>query len=384
MTGRMHFDRTIFNEDHEQFRTTVNRFFHSEVLPRREEFEEAGIVDREIWLKAGSLGLLGPLMPEEYGGSGLDVSYATLVIEEQARAGLSGPGFMMHSNIVMPYILNYGTEAQKRQWLPKGASGEAVMGIGMTEPGTGSDLQAIKTTARREGDEYVIKGSKIFITNGISADLIVMACKTDPTQGAKGVSLILVETDRPGFRKGRNLKKLGMKLQDTAELFLDDVRVPVSNLLGEEGRGFYYMMQELAWERLINSIWCVATCEAAIGYTTAYTRERSAFGKKIFEFQNTRFTLAQLVTETEIGRVFVDRCVAQMLEGELDPATAAMAKYWTSDLQGRVLDACLQLFGGYGYMWEYEICRAFADARINRIWGGTNEIMKEIIARNIP
>ena len=371
MTGKMHFDRTIFNDDHEQFRTTVSRFFRNEVLPRREEFEEAGIVDREIWLKAGSLGLLGPLMPEAYGGSGLDVSYATLVIEEQARAGLSGPGFMMHSNIVMPYILNYGTEAQKREWLPKGASGEAIMGIGMTEPGTGSDLQAIKTTARREGEEYVIKGSKIFITNGISADLIVMACKTDPTQGAKGVSLFLVETNRPGFRKGRNLKKLGMKLQDTAELFLDDVRVPAENLLGEEGRGFYYMMQELAWERLITAIWCVATCEAAIG-------------KKVFEFQNTRFTLAQLVTETEIGRVFVDRCLGQMLEGELDPATAAMAKYWTSDLQGRVLDACLQLFGGYGYMWEYEICRAFADARINRIWGGTNEIMKEIIARSIP
>lgn len=379
----MHLPRNIFTDEHEQFRESVRRFFEETLIPKREEYDEKGIVDRSVWLGAGRLGMLGPTMPEEFGGLGLDRRFAAVAVEEQARAGLSGPGFLLHSNIVMPYILNYGTEEQKRAWLPKGASGEAVMAIAMTEPGTGSDLQAIKTTARREGDEYLINGSKIFITNGISADLVIVACKTDPTLGAKGVSLILVEADRPGFRKGRNLKKLGMKSQDTAELFFDNVRVPVSNLLGREGGGFACLMQELAWERLLTAIWCVASCEAAIEKTVAYTRERAAFGKTVFDFQVTKFNLAELVTETEIARVFVDRCIEQMLEGELDSAVAAMAKYSTSELQGKVMDTCLQLFGGYGYMWEYDICRAFADARINRIWGGTSEIMKEIIARRL-
>lgn len=380
----MHLPRKIYNEDHEQFRATVRRFFAEEIVPRRDEFEKAGMVDRATWLKAGELGLLGITLPEEYGGSGLDRSFAALVIEEQARAGLSGPSIMIHSYIVMNYLLNYGTEEQKRYWLPKGISGEAIMAIGMTEPEVGSDLQSVRMTAHRDGDEYVINGSKIFITNGITADMVVMVCKTDPTLGAKGISLILVETNRPGFNKGRNLNKLGMKLQDTAELFLDNVRVPVSNLLGNEGQGFIQLMLELTWERVQSAIWCVATCEKAVEDTVAYTRERRAFGQKIFDYQNTRFKLADLATETEIARVFVDRCIEQMLEGELDSATASMAKYWTSEVQGRVMDECVQLFGGYGYMWEYDICRSFADARVNRIWGGTTEIMKEIIARKLP
>jgi len=379
----MHLPRTLYSQDHDAFRASVKRFFDEELVARREEYEAAGVVDRSVWLNAGRLGMLGPTMPEAYGGLGLDRTYAAIVVEEQARAGLSGPGFLLHSNIVMPYLLNYGTEEQKQTWLPKAASGEAVLAIAMTEPGTGSDLQRIKTTARRDGDDYVINGSKMFITNGISADLVVMVCKTDPSAGAKGISLILVETDRPGFRKGRNLKKLGMKTQDTAELFLDDVRVPVTNRLGDEGQGFVYLMQELPWERLLSAIWCVASCEAAIEKTIAYTQDREAFGQRIFDFQNTRFKLAEVATETEIARVFIDRCVEQIVNGSLDPAVAAMAKYWTSDLQGKVMDECLQLFGGYGYMWEYDICRAFADARINRIWGGTNEIMKEIIARRL-
>jgi len=380
----MHLPRTLYTDDHEQFRTSVRRFLKEELVDHRVKYEAAGIVDRSVWLNAGSLGILGTTMPTVYGGLGLDRSFAAVVVEEQALAGISGPGFMLHSEIVMPYLLNYGTEAQKQMWLPKGASGEAVMAIAMTEPGTGSDLQSIKTTARRDGDEYVINGSKIFITNGISADLVVMVCKTDSSAAAKGTSLILVETNRPGFRKGRNLDKLGMKTQDTAELFLDDVRVPVSNLLGQEGQGFVYLMQELPWERMLSAMWCVASSEAAIDKTIAYTRERTAFGKKIFDFQNTRFKLAELATETEIARVFVDRCVQQLVTGDLDPGVAAMAKYWTSEVQGRVMDACLQLFGGYGYMWEYDICRAFADARINRIWGGTTEIMKDIISRRLP
>lgn len=379
----MKLSRRIVTEDHESFRETVRRFMAEEIIAKQEQAEADGIYDRTAWLKAGELGLLGVAMPEEYGGLGLDYTYSAVVIEEQARAGASGPGFMLHSCMVMPYILKYGSEALKSRWLPRAIRGEAVLSIGMTEPNAGSDLKAIRSTAVRDGDHYVLNGSKIFITNGISADACLVVCKTDPDAGARGISLLLVETDRPGFRKGRNLKKLGMRAQDTAELFFDDVRVPAANLVGEEGQGFAYLMEELAWERLQGSMWCVATCEGAAYKTLAYVNERRAFGKTIFDFQNTRFKLAELFTEIEIARVFVDRCLEDMVAGRLDAGIAAMAKMWTSDVQGRVMDECLQLFGGYGYMWEYDICRGFADARINRIWGGTNEIMKEIISRRL-
>ncbi len=375
--------RKIYNEDHQLFRDQVRRFIEREITPYHAQWEKDGIVPRSAWAKAGEAGLLCSTMPEEYGGAGADRYYSAILIEEFSRAGASGPGFSLHSDIVAPYILTYGTEEQKRTWLPKMAKGEIIGAIAMTEPGTGSDLQGVKTTAVRHGDELVINGQKTFITNGQNADLVILVTKTDPAAGAKGTTLVLVEATRKGFTKGRNLEKLGLKAQDTSELFFDDVRVPVANILGQEGKGFYLLMQELAWERLQIAIGAMAVCEAALEQTVEYTKQRKAFGKSIADFQTTRFKLAELKTEIQVGRVFTDHCIELVVKRELDVATAAMAKYWCSDLQGRVVDECLQLHGGYGFMWEYPIARFYADARVQRIYGGTNEIMKELISRTL-
>jgi acyl-CoA dehydrogenase len=376
-------DRPLFTAEHELFRDTVRKFVEKEVVPHHDRWEEQGHVDRDVWLKAGEAGLLCMTMPEAWGGSGADRIYSAIVIEELARACASGPGFTLHSEIVAPYLLRYGTEEQNRRWLPAMARGERIGAIAMTEPGAGSDLQAIRTTARRDGDHYVIDGSKTYITNGSMCDLVVVVAKTDPTRGAKGTSLLVVEDGTPGFKKGKRLKKLGLKAQDTSELFFDNVRVPASNLLGREGEGFIYLMQELPWERLIIALRSVAAMEAAIEWTLQYVRERKAFGKTVFDFQTTRFKLAELKTQVQVARVFVDRCLELVLAGRLDPAEAAMAKYWCTDVQGKVVDECVQLHGGSGFMLEYPITRAYADARVQRIFGGTNEVMKELIARTL-
>ncbi len=375
--------RTLFSEEHEMFRQSVRRFMERELAPHHEEWEEKGEVPRWAWKKAGEHGFLCVAIPEEWGGVGADRRYSIVLMEEQARLNLTGLGFPLHSDIVAPYIHHYGTTEQKRAWLPKMASGDAVAAIAMTEPGGGSDLQAIRTTAIRDGDDYILSGQKTFITNGQTADLILVACKTDRNEGARGISLVMVEADRAGFERGRRLKKLGTKAQDTSELFFNEVRVPVANRIGEEGKGFAYMMQELAWERMHVGIQAVSCCEAALDWTIDYTRSRQAFGRPVIDFQNSRFTLAEMKTEVQVGRIFLDRCLELVLEGKLDTTTAAMVKLWTSEMQGKVLDACLQLHGGYGFMWEYPITRAFADARVQRIYAGTNEIMKELIGRTL-
>ena len=376
-------ERTLFDHDHEIFRQSVRRFMERELAPHHEEWEEAGQVPRWAWTRAGEQGFLCVAIPEEWGGVGADRRYSIILMEEQARLNLTGLGFALHSDIVAPYIHHYGTAEQKLAWLPKMTSGEYIAGIAMTEPGGGSDLQAIRTTAIRDGDDYVISGQKTFITNGQTADLFLVACKTDRTEGARGISMIVVEADRPGFERGRRLKKLGTKAQDTSELFFNEVRVPVSNLIGEEGKGFGYMMNELAWERMHVGIQAISCCEAALEWTIEYTRNRKAFGKSVIDFQNSRFTLAEMKTEVQVGRVFLDRCLELVLDGKLDTTTAAMVKLWTSEMQGKVLDALLQLHGGYGFMWEYPITRAYADARVQRIYAGTNEIMKELIGRTL-
>ncbi len=375
--------RSVFDEEHNIFRESVRRFYEEHITPHRSEWEKDGHISREAWLEAGRQGLLCMPIPEEYGGLGADKLYSIIMMEEQARAGASGPGFSLHSEIVAPYILNYGTEEQKKKFLPKLVSGEMIGAIAMTEPGAGSDLQGVKTRAVKDGDDYIINGSKTFITNGFMSDLVIVVAKTDPEAGAKGTTLFLVEADQNGFSKGRNLEKLGLKSQDTAELFFDDVRVPASNILGGEGQGFICLMQELAWERLQIAIAAVATMEIVLEETIEYTKERSAFGRNVIQFQNTKFKLAEAKTEVQIARVFVDKCIEELLKGELDVPTAAMAKYWCSDLENKVIDECLQLHGGYGYMWEYRVARAYADARVQRIYGGTNEIMKEIISRSL-
>lgn len=376
-------ERTLFDSDHEIFRDTVRRFVEDEIAPFHAQWEKDGKISREAWLKAGELGLLCASMPEDYGGGGVERTYSVILLEELARAGATGPGFGLHSEIVAPYINSYGSEEQKRKFLPKMAKGEMIGAIAMTEPGTGSDLQGVRTTAIKDGNELVINGAKTFITNGEMSDVVIVVVKTDPDAGAKGISLVLVEADREGFRKGRNLEKIGLKAQDTSELFFDDVRVPMTNLLGEEGKGFIYLMQELAWERLQLSISAVANTEAAVEWTIDYTKQREAFGQPIMDFQNTRFKLAEVKTQATVARAFVDKLIALMLEDKLDAETAAMAKWWTSDTQCKVIDECLQLHGGYGYMWEFPIARAWADARIQRIYAGTNEIMKEIIGRSL-
>jgi len=375
--------RTLFDSDLEGFRDTVRKFLEKEAVPFHPQWEKDGQVDRAIWNKAGEMGFLCPTAPEAYGGLGCDFRYSAVVMEEISRCGCSGIGWPLHSDIVMPYILHWGSEAQKQKYIPKLISGEMVGAIAMTEPGTGSDLQNVKTTAIKQGDHYVLNGSKTFITNGQLADLVIVVAKTNPQEAAKGISLLIVECDSEGFEKGTNLDKVGMKAQDTSELFFNDVKVPAENLLGSEGMGFVALMQELPQERLLVGLTAVAACEAALEWTKDYVKERKAFGKPIANFQNTRFKIAELTAEVTAMRVFTDRCLELHLSKKLDIPTAAMLKQLTTDLQCKVMDECVQLHGGYGYMWEYPIARAWADSRVQKIYAGTNEIMKEIVARAV-
>ena len=385
--------RTLFSPDHEAFRDSFRRFMDKEIAPFHADWEEQGYVDRAVWNKAGENGFLCMTMPEALGGSGADKLYSVVQMEELSRAGFSGIGYTLHSEIVAPYLLHYGTEDQKTRYLPKLASGEMIGAIAMSEPAAGSDLQGIKATAiwqqgpsgsEQPDGSYLLNGSKTFITNGWHADLVIVVAKTNPAAGAKGTSLLLVERGMPGFSVGKRLKKLGLKAQDTSELFFDNVSVPAANLLGgpaHENSGFICLMEQLPWERLQIAIGAIAASQAAIDWTVDYVKERKVFGQPVAGFQNTRFTLAELQTEVQVARVFVDKCTELLVTHTLDTATASMAKYWCSDLQCKVMDECVQLFGGYGYMWEYPITRAYADARVQRIYGGTNEIMKEVITR---
>ncbi|MEG1490292.1 acyl-CoA dehydrogenase family protein [Acinetobacter sp.] len=376
--------RNLFTAEHEAFRETVRKFYEKEVVPNIEKYEQQQHVDRDLWNKAGAMGLLCATMPEAYGGSGVDRLYSMILIEEQAYAMDSSTGFSLHSDIVANYLNNFGNEAQKKDWLPKMASGETVTAIAMTEPGTGSDLQAVRTTAVLEGDDYVINGSKIFITNGYLCDMVIVVCKTGSSdKGSANLSLLIVEADRAGFSKGKPLNKIGMKGQDTCELFFDNVRVPKENLLGMEGMGFMMLMKELAWERMLVAIICQAGAEAAFAHTVQYTKDRKAFGKSVASFQNTRFKLAELRTEIDFCRAYLDRCMELQLEENLGIDAAAAAKYKISEMFSKVVDECLQLHGGYGYMMEYPIARAYIDNRANRIYAGTNEIMKELISRSL-
>ena len=379
--------RTLFNADHEAFRDSFRRFMDKEIAPFHEAWEEQGYVDREVWRKAGANGFLCMTMPEAHGGAGADKLYSVVQMEELARGGFTGIGYGLHSEIVAPYILHYGTEAQKSKYLPLLASGDMVGAIAMSEPAAGSDLQGVKTTAIQQADgSYLLNGSKTFITNGWHADLVIVVAKTNPAAGAKGTSLFLLESGTPGFEKGKRLKKLGLKAQDTSELFFDNVKLPAEQLLGgaaQENRGFVCLMEQLPWERLQIAIGAVSSAQAAIDWTVDYVKERKVFGQAVGAFQHTRYQLAELQTQVQVARVFVDKCCELVSADQLDTATASMAKYWCSDLQCQVMDACVQLFGGYGYMWEYPITRAYADARVQRIYGGTNEIMKEVISRSM-
>ncbi|MBO3273803.1 acyl-CoA dehydrogenase family protein [Pseudomonas schmalbachii] len=371
-------------EDMAIFQESVRRFFNEELIPHDEEWTKRGYIDRDVWLKAGEFGLLLPAIPEEYGGAGGSHAHNAIIAFELAKS-LGSMGTNVHSAISAHYILRYASEEQKKKWLPKMASGELVCAIAMTEPGAGSDLQNMKTRAVRDGDHYVINGSKTFITNGYHADLVLLACKTDPTKGAKGISIIVLELkDLPGFRRGRILEKIGQKAQDTAELFFDDVRVPVENLLGpEEGKGFIQLMQQLPEERMFIAMGALGYMERAVEETIAYVRERKMFGQSLLDMQNSRFKLAECQTLLTIARSFVDDCMNKMVRHELDPTTAAMAKWWVSQQCNTVIDECLQLHGGYGYMLEYPIARLYANARPMRIYGGSNEVMKELIARTL-
>jgi acyl-CoA dehydrogenase len=371
------------DDDIEAFRELARSFFDKECAPNEDRWCEQQHVDREVWLKAGELGLLCPSIPTEYGGGGGTFAHEAVMAEEQIRAGAPSLGTTVHSTIVAHYINSYGTAEQKQRWLPKLASGELVGAIAMTEPGTGSDLQSIKAKAIKDGDDYVIDGSKTFISNGLLAELVIVVVKTDPDDAAAGISLVVVETEgAAGFARGRVLKKIGQHGQDTAELFFSGVRVPTANLIGEvEGQGFIQLMQQLPQERLVLAVGAVAAIESAVTATVKYTKEREAFGRPVFSFQNTKFKLAEAATTAKIGRVFLDDCVVKHIDGELDIPTASMAKWWLSEQQCQVADECLQLFGGYGYMAEYPISKMFTDSRIQKIYGGTNEIMKEIISR---
>jgi alkylation response protein AidB-like acyl-CoA dehydrogenase len=377
-------DRTIFDNEHKMFRDSFRKFAQQEIAPHHAKWEEDGIVPREVWTKAGQYGFLGMDVPEQYGGGGIkDFRYNTIVTEELVKVGASGVGFGLHSDIVIPYILTYGTEEQKQRWLPKMISGEMITAIAMSEPGAGSDLQGVRTTAVRDtsNGHYIVNGSKTFITNGINSDFVLAVCKTDPEQGHKGISLIAIERGMEGFTRGRNLEKIGLKAQDTAELFFSNVKVPCENLLGDEGMGFYYLMMQLPQERLAIAVGAIAACQHMLDMTINYCKEREAFGRPIGKFQNSRFKLAEMKTETTIGQVFIDRCIMELNDNNLTAEQAAMAKWWTTDLQNRVADQCLQLHGGYGYMLEYPISKAWMDSRVQSIYGGTNEIMKEIIGR---
>lgn len=377
------FPRTIFNDDCEQFRDMVRRFCDDRIVPFHAGWAENHRVPREAWLEAGELGMLCGWIPEAYGGVGEGILFDLIVAEELSRAGATGPGFSLHSLVVAPYIVDFGSEAVKERLLPGMVTGEKIGAIAMTEPSAGSDLASIRTTAVRDGAGWRVNGQKTFITNGQNADVIVTACVTDPGKGAKGVSMLVIEEGMAGFSRGRNLHKIGQHAQDTAELFFDNVHVPDENLLGEPNRGFYYMMQELPQERMIISVQCQARAESVFQQTIDYTAERRAFGKPVLDFQNTRFTLAGLKAELMAGRAFCDAQIALLVEGKLDAVQASAGKLWHSELLGRVTDACLQLHGGYGYMEEYGVARSYVDARIERIYGGTSEIMKEIIGRSL-
>jgi alkylation response protein AidB-like acyl-CoA dehydrogenase len=378
--------RTIFDDEHEQFRSAFRQFLDKEVVPHHDEWERAGIADRAVYRKAGDAGFLGMAVPEELGGGGVDdFRYNLVIAEEIQAAGMNGPatGIGLHNDVCLPYFLHGANAEQQARWLPGICSGELITAVAMTEPGIGSDLAGMSTSAIRDGDHYVVNGSKTFITNGINADLVITAVKTDPSQRHKGMSLLILERGMAGFERGRNLDKIGMHSQDTAELFFSDVHVPVANRLGEEGEGFTQLVRNLPQERLNIAMAAVAAARAAFEWTLAYCKERTAFGQAIGSFQNSRFKLAEMATEIEIGQTFIDRCVLARNDGELSAEEAAMAKWWGTDLQGRVVDACVQLHGGYGYMSEYPIARAFTDARVTRIYGGTNEIMKEIIGKSL-
>ena len=375
--------RTIYAEDHEIFRDTVAKFLKAEVLPEYESWEDAGMTPRSIWLRAGELGLLGTSIPEEYGGMGGNFLFDCIVLEELGRHGVAAPAWDMHSYIIAPFIIAFGTENQKKTWLPKMASGEIISAIGLTEPGVGSDLKEIKTSAKRDGNEYVINGAKTFITNGHIADYILLATKTSPELGAKGVSVFWVDLNSQGVKRGRNLKKVGNKAQDTAELFFDEVRVPPENMVGEENDGWRVLMHGLVQERLVVAVRSVVIAEVAIDQTLEYTRGRKAFGQTVFDFQNTKFKLAELAAQVEAARPFMDRCIELHTGATLSMDVAAKAKLWATELADRVLDDCLQLHGGYGYMWDFPIARAWADARVHRIYAGTNEVMKHIISRSM-
>ncbi|CAG9168510.1 Acryloyl-CoA reductase (NADH) [Cupriavidus laharis] len=371
--------------DLETFQDAIRKFVERELAPNEERWWKQQHIDREVWYKAGEMGMLCASIPEEYGGGGGTFAHEAILTLEQARAGVSSLGTNVHCGIVAHYILRYGTEAQKRKWLPKMATGEMVAAIAMSEPGAGSDLKNVKTRALKDGDHYVINGSKTFITNGYHANLVLVVCKTDPEAGSRGVSIVVVETDgQPGFRRGRILEKIGQKGQDTAELFFDDMRVPRENLLGtEEGKGFYQLMQQLPQERMIIALGALAAMERAIGLTVEYVRNRKVFGASLLDLQNTRFKLAECQTNATIARSFVNDCMAKVLRGELDPGTAAMAKWWCTQRACEIIDECLQLHGGYGYMMEYPIARMYVNARVSKIFGGSNEIMKELIAREL-
>jgi long-chain-acyl-CoA dehydrogenase len=373
--------RTLYEPDHEAFRRTVRQFIRNEVLPDYAQWEEAGITPRSIWRRAGEIGILGTSIPAEYGGAGGGFKYDAIVMEELGYWGIGAPSWDLHSYIVAPYLVEFGSDEQKQRWLPGMASGEVIASIGMTEPDSGSDLKGMRTTARRDGDHYVINGAKTFITNGINGDLIVLAAKTEPALGAKGVSLFLVDTSIPGYRKGRNLHKVGNKGQDTAQLFFDDVRVPASALLGEENGGWRMLMHGLVQERLIVAIRSLSMCEAAYDQTLEYVRTRKAFGTPILDFQNTRFKLAEVATAIDAMRPFLDQCIALHVEAKVTPVLAAKAKLGVTEVADRVIDACLQLHGGYGYTTDFPISRLWVDARLHRIYAGTNEVMKHIIGK---
>jgi alkylation response protein AidB-like acyl-CoA dehydrogenase len=384
MTLTATFPRDLFEPEHEDFRRTVRTFFEKEVVPHHDQWEKDGIVPRELWLKAGQAGLLCFDVPEEYGGPGIsDFRFNQILSEEQTRAGTAGPGFSVHTDIIVPYLTQLGTEEQKQRWLPGCVSGEIITSIAMTEPGAGSDLQGVRTTAVDKGDHYVLNGSKTFISNGILSDLVIVVAKTDPEAGHKGISLLVVERGMAGFERGRNLDKVGLHAQDTAELFFDNVQVPKDNLLGEEGQGFIYLMMNLPQERLAIAMQAASACMALVDLCLQYASERQAFGKPIGKFQHNRFLVAEMATEARIAQVFVDDCVKKHLVGQCDSTMASMAKWWVTELQNKLAGKAVQLHGGYGYMMEYPVAKAFLDSRISTIYGGTTEVQKEIIGRSL-